>query len=288
MTQPLAMLVALALAAAPAPPTATDDAPQEAAELRTQALRAFADGERAWAQADYEAAVEHFARAQRLVPHPFTQYNLGLAQHRAGAHADAWHTFDDLIAHAETDAQRRDAIRAQARVRAELAFVQVQAPPQVRVCFDGRPLALDHREMTTPGRHELTIDGRPLPLSLQPGETRVLDVGTAPRGDAARPAARRTSLALGILAATTAAAAAGLATGGLLTDDDPTRRGLTLGAAVSGGVALGSVTGLLVVNRDRTSGRRARRGRHATATPPTCAPVSTRDDDGAGVLRSPE
>ncbi len=266
MMHPTALLVALCLATSSLtsePAAAVVAADEE--DTRERALAAFADGERAWAKEDYAAAAEYFAQAQRLIPHPFTQYNLGLAQHRAGAHEQAWHTFEDLIASATTEAQREDAMRAQARVRADLAFVQVNAPPNVRVCFDGRPLDPSHRELTTPGAHALTIGGRPLDLTLERGETRVIDAGetTAPA-----PERRRAQLGLGIAAASSAALATGLAVGGGLSEDRGLRRGLTFGAAGASALAVGAVVGLLVVRRRTTRGK----GRHEPkAAPIDCA-----------------
>lgn len=247
MTHPIALLVALCLgtSSVTSEPAAAVTATEED-DTRGRALAAFADGERAWAKEDYASAAEHFAEAQRLIPHPFTQYNLGLAQHRAGAHEDAWHTFESLIDAAPTEAQRSDAIRAQARVRAELAFVQVNAPPQARVCFDGRPLHPSDREMTSPGEHALTIDGRRLPLKLERGETRVIDATSSGPANDRR---RRAQIAWGIVAAGSAAAATGLAVGGGLADDRGLRRGLTFGAAAASALAVGAVVGLWVTRR---------------------------------------
>jgi tetratricopeptide (TPR) repeat protein len=271
MSLPSVTLVVLMLTAgsAPLPHLAEAEAEAEAeveveVDPKTRAQAEFADGERAWAREDYAAAAEHFETAQRLMPHPYTQYNLGLAQHRAGDNEAAWATFEDLIARADDTRQRDDAIRAQARVRAQLSFVEVRAPPHVRVCFDGRPLDPSHREMTRPGAHDLTVDGRPLPLTLEPGETRVLEVGPVD-SDATRR--RRATIGLGVTAATSAAAAAGLATGAVLTDDG-TSTSMTIGAAVAGGVALGSVIALLAVQprRDGTPTRR----RASASTPAPC------------------
>src|SRR5690606_5215552 len=119
--------VALALLLAP-PPTASGSAvapmqasADESASRREEAARAFAEGERAWAKGDYAGATIHFSRAQALVPHPDTLYNLGQAQRKAGDPVGAYATFTELSNTAPTKAQRREAEAARARVRAEVA-----------------------------------------------------------------------------------------------------------------------------------------------------------------------
>ena len=63
--------------------TARSDA-DEAAALRRRVVAgaAFAEGVRAFEAGDYDTAIAAFSAADDLIPHPYTRFNLGLAQVR--------------------------------------------------------------------------------------------------------------------------------------------------------------------------------------------------------------
>lgn len=272
--------VGLALPAAhvgPAPPPSGSAATDHDGDVRTDARRAFAAGERAWAHGDYADAAEWFARAQELVPHPYTLYNLGLAQRRAGDPVAAWHTFEELLRTASTDAQRREAELARARVRMEVAQIEVRAGPGRRVCLDDTPLAPGERRVVRPGAHVVEIDGRPMPVEVAGGEVRTLErVGASAGFASPRPV---TKAAWGVTVAS-AVGAAGLATGAALVDAPATRRGLAIGAGASAGIAASAAIALWVTSRRKRGERGDARSRGRATPPPSDTPAA--DDTPCG------
>jgi hypothetical protein len=257
--------LALHVGAAPTP----TDAPAEhtppvghAAE-RDEAARAFADGERAWARGDHAEAARQFARAQELVPHPDTLYNLGLAQRRAGDPVAAWHTFTTLSQTATTKRQRREAESQRAGVRRQIAAIEVRADPSQRVCVDDVPLPAGERRMVKAGDHVVSIDGMDVPLSVEGGETRTLErVG---RGSAAPHWRARDHALLGISIGT-AATATGLAIGAGVADERGVSSGLAFGAAAAAGLATVG-TAVLLATLHRPRGAAKRRASRPSVTP---------------------
>lgn len=255
-----------------------DDAPNDDPTPRLDRAEAyFGDGAAAYARGDYDEAARHFAAAHDIAPHPFTLYNLGLAQRRAGDPLAAFATFEALEREANTPDERADAQAALVELRRELAVVRVYAPVDATVCLDGATLRPATPDATTrerrllPGTHEVEAFGRARTLEVGPGEVRSLDI--APPGPgralpAPRPGRRRAGLAVLGVGIGAAAAAAGLGIGAVLDDDADRMRGLTIGATAAAGVAVTSTAiGLVLL---------ATRGRHrppggTEAATTTCA-----------------
>jgi tetratricopeptide (TPR) repeat protein len=217
-----------------------------------EAGQAFAQGVQAYKEGRYEEALERFTRAQELAPHPDTLFNLGLAQQRTEHHVDAWRSFDALLEQAQDEQEREDIAAAQAASRPHVAWVRVLAEPGGGVvCLDGEPMPTDARGqqalLTTPGSHRLDVDRQRRTLDLEGGESRTVELVTAPA--VAPPPSRRPLRALAVLSIGGAGAAAGLGLGAAFVDDSPARLGLGVGAAAAGTLALTSTVIALVVHR---------------------------------------
>lgn len=267
--------IALALLFTP-PPTASvgAGAPMQAsadasASRREEAARAFAQGERAWAKGDYAGATVHFSRAQALVPHPDTLYNLGLAQRKAGDPVGAYATFTELSNTAPTKTQRREAEAARARVRAEVAVIEVRVGPSHRVCLDDAPLPDGERAMVKAGDHVITIDGAAMPIALAGGETRTLErVGK----DDAAPRLRPTAKVLLGTSIAAALGAAGLGVGAGVSEGRGTSRGLAFGAvALASAAAVGTIAVLATARRSPRPTTRTRSATTSAAVTPAAA-----------------
>ncbi len=186
---------------------------QEPAPTRDEAAIAFAAGETAFARADYAAAAVHFARAQALVPHPFTAYNLGLAQARAGAKLEAWHTFSQL--RLETvDPERHTEIEVQlARLSPAVARLQIHATKGQVVRVDGSTVESGVELVRAPGPVRIEVDGQAARVELRGGELRHVELREVVRRSAHAPSRTQTavlasSVAFGAGTAGTALAAA--------------------------------------------------------------------------------
>jgi hypothetical protein len=223
------------------------------ADTRERAAQAFAAGERAYEAEKWEAAVEHFEEAQELAPHPFTQFNLGLAQARAGRTLDAWRTFDALARHAEAREQREEARQQQEALRRSVAMIRVSAQPGAVACLDGVALPLDETTVVLPGPHRLRVGADERALELEGGETRHVDVrGVDSRARAIRPLLG-VAIGAGVLAL-------GTGLGTLGTDDRSAELGLGITAGTAAAIAVGTTIAALVLHV---------RPRKAAA--PTCA-----------------
>ncbi len=232
-----------------ASPPPRDPAPKSR-EARIAASEAFAEGEAAFGEGRYLAAVKSFERAQRLLPHPNTQYNLALAHQAAGNLPEAWRTFGEVERGSQDRTIRADARARMSEIEKQLAVLFVVAQPEALVCLDGRSLARArpgrYEDVVVPGNHELSIDGHTIRTELYEGQTRTLflehadQIWTTQRPSRAVPALIGTS-------ATAATLAAGLGIGAAASSRSRTP-GLTTGAAVSALVAAGTGVGALVVS----------------------------------------
>jgi hypothetical protein len=227
---------------------------------RERAAEAFAAGEAAYGSEDWAAAVEHFEEAQELAPHPFTEYNLGLAQARAGRTLEAWRTFDHLARHAD-DAQHREEAREQlAELRRQVAMIRVEARGDVVACLDGGPLALGETAVVLPGTHRLRVGAGEQSLELEAGETRQVEVRSADVSPT-RSRAVRPLLAVAIGAGVVAL---GTGVGTLATEDRGAEIGLAATAGTAAAVAVATTIAALVLH--------TRRPRTRSETPaPSCA-----------------
>ncbi len=89
----VAWVLALAFALVLAMPAGVADAqPASDESARSEAAKAFADGQAADKRKDYRTAIEHYLRAYELKPHHFALYNIGLDYERLGElrEAAAW------------------------------------------------------------------------------------------------------------------------------------------------------------------------------------------------------
>lgn len=187
---------------------------QEPDPTRDEAAEAFAAGETAFASGDFPAAVVHFARAHELLPHPFTAYNLGLAQARAGLDIEAWHTFSRLRRETD-DPDRLTEIEVQlARLSPSVARVRVHASQGQVVRIDGSTVESGAVLVRPPGPIRVQVDAQTLEIDLMGGELRHVEVravdrpAPTPRPNRAQTGVLATTVALGAGTAGTAIAAA--------------------------------------------------------------------------------
>lgn len=227
------------------------------ADATKRAAEAFAAGESAYEAERWDEAVERFEEAQELAPHPFTEYNLGLARARAGRTLEAWHTFEHLAEHAEEVQHREEARSQQAQLRDEIAMIRVDARAGAVACLDGEALALGETAVVLPGAHRLQVDTHDEQLDLRGGETRHLEVRT----DAMTKPSRAIRPLLGIaIGAGALSLATGLGTLG--TNDRGADIGLAATAGTAAAIALGTTIAALVLHA---------RPRAASPSAPPCA-----------------
>ena len=227
------------------------------ADTTKRAAEAFAAGESAYEAERWDEAVERFEEAQELAPHPFTEYNLGLARARAGRTLEAWHTFEHLAEHAEEVQHREEARLQQAQLRAAIAMIRVDAPAGAVVCLDGDALAHGETAVVLPGAHRLQVDAHDEQLDLRGGETRHVEI----RSDTTPTPSRAVRPLLGIaIGAGALSLATGLGTLG--TDDRGADIGLAATAGTAAAIALGTTIAALVLHA---------RPRRAAVAKPACA-----------------
>jgi len=126
-----ALLCFLALVAATAPARADD---------REDARREFAAGQAADKQKDWQTAIEHYLRANELVPHPFAIYNIATDYERLGKLREAA-TWYARYLEASPDSPDRDKVqKLMGDLRQRPATITVRSIPDgATVIIDGRP-----------------------------------------------------------------------------------------------------------------------------------------------------
>ena len=269
-----AVLVLLLGAPPPAdgsPPPRADPArahpiPTPAFNPRAAAATAFSDGETAFAEQRWSDAVEAFERAQQLVAHPDTLYNLGIALHKAGRHVEAWDIFDQLAHGRESTEVREEARAKQREVEDDVTIVEVLDTGAAWACLDEDPLSRRNGRFTAvvlPGEHRVRVPGVDVVMQFERGDRRVLQLDP-PR------ASPPTAVVTGLLAggAGTSAVAAGFGVGAIAARrQEATRNILTVSAASTATVAAGlTIAGLVV---------RAKQTAPPTETPTTPCPTQT-------------
>jgi hypothetical protein len=205
---------------------------------RMLAGAAFDAGQSAFDRGDYPAAIEHFERAQSLVPHPDTQYNLGMALWRAQQRPRAWEFFNQLARSAKNSQVRADARKRQAELEKELALLRLMTDRYSRICLDGAELGPSEREARIPleaGPHEVLVDHRRVELELAAGELRVVHI----QAELESPAPQRPAI-MGLLGtgAASSAIAVGLGSAAATTDSSSRSKSLAIGAASAAAVGL--------------------------------------------------
>lgn len=250
----------------------------QTADPHAEAAVAFSEGEQAFARGEFGDAVIHFARAQRLAPHPHTLYNLGLAHQQAGDLPAAWATFRELETTTDSAKERDDARQRLNRIERKVAVLRVEARPRQRICLDSQPIPRHGEDIfelaARAGEYELVLDEHRVPVRLEEGETRVLALSSAEQlwGSA------RTHRAVPALAGVTVGSA-GLATvlGGsalALRDARPNASfGLAIGATASAALATATgVAALLLHRRTKHANQVAPRGPGAASNDDGCPP----------------
>ncbi len=145
----------------PTEPPAAHSTPYSTERLAA-ADAAFRAGTLAFRQGDYPAAVEAFRRANGLVPHPDTLYNLGRALEAAGERREALTVYATYLDGSPTAADapevlarlralREAAVEVLVRTDPEGASVRVDGGPQ-ETCRTPCPLSL------SPGEHTLVLE----------------------------------------------------------------------------------------------------------------------------------
>lgn len=233
---------------------------------RVLAAEAFESGRAAFDAGRYPEAIEHFERAQSFVPHPDTQYNLGVALLRDQQAVRAWLLFEELAREAKDSQIREDARQQLQAAERDIALLRVMAPSDAEVCIDGE-LIDDaprlRRVPLEPGPHVVVVHHRSTALELAAGELRVVHIDAdPPHAQPHRPAV------LGLLGAGAAgsAAALGLSIGAARASSESKRQGFAVGAASAAAVGLiGSAAALALHMRKRPAAAPG-----STTTPGPC------------------
>lgn len=156
------------------------------AQSEDAASQAFAEGERAFADADYPLALERFETAFRLAPHDAVRFNVAVCLERLGRFRDAWLQYRAAAESATLgQAERDDATRGAERLYERLGVLHVAAPAGAEIRVDDDPRCTAPCDMEVdPGAHELAAvlggtvvrserveveRGARVELSLEPG-----------------------------------------------------------------------------------------------------------------------
>ena len=186
VTLPVRIVVCLAVSIGTLPVWAAVPSPRvwrmaQPDVTRDEAAEAFSAGEAAFSGGDFPRAVQEFARAQELLPHPYTAYNLGLAQARAGLDLEAWHTFSRLRRETD-DPERLTEIEVQlARLSPSVARLQVHATEGQVVRVDGVTVASGVVLVRPPGPLRIEVDAQVVELELLGGELRHVELRAVDR-----------------------------------------------------------------------------------------------------------
>lgn len=127
---------------------------------RAQAKEAFETGREAFAEDDYEAALQHFGRAFELRPHDAIRFNIGICLERLGRFREAMQQYERAADSEELDGEARERARKLAeRVRGRLGTLRVEGSPAgALVVVDGEELCrLPCAVSVDPGDHDLVL-----------------------------------------------------------------------------------------------------------------------------------
>ena len=126
----LGMMTAALLLASSSPARADDKAAREA-EAR------FTEGLARVKSKDYEAARLSFAQAYAVLHRPLILWNLALSEEKTGHPLDALSHFRQVAREAASDADRTSAQKHVDTLLAQVARVDIQAPPGAALSLDG-------------------------------------------------------------------------------------------------------------------------------------------------------
>lgn len=130
------------------------------ADDRDDARREFALGQAAEQRGDWPAAIEHYLRANDLVPHSFAVYNIALAYQRLGKLREAATWFDRYLAATTDPTERAKVERMLVELRGRPARVNVRSiPAAARVSIDGAPVGVTPYIGTlAAGAHRIAVE----------------------------------------------------------------------------------------------------------------------------------
>ena len=131
-----------------------------AADDREDARTEFAAGQQADKDKDYAGAIEHYLRANELVPHPFAVYNIAADYERLGQYREAARWYQQFVAKAPPGPERDKVTRLLPELEHHAASLSVRSIPDgARVTIDNRPAGTTPVNVTLPGgAHHVIID----------------------------------------------------------------------------------------------------------------------------------
>src|SRR5260221_9395347 len=130
------------------------------ADDREDARKEFAAGQAADKQKDWQTALEHYLRANDLVPHPFAIYNIAVDYERLGRLREAATWYQRYLEAAPESADRDKVVKTLAELKTRPASLSVRTLP------DGARVTIDNQHAgTTPfsanlrgGTHHVAVD----------------------------------------------------------------------------------------------------------------------------------
>lgn len=128
------ILVCLLLVALLGTARADDD------QIREDARKEFAAGQAADRKRDWKKAIEHYRRANDLVPHPFALYNIAIDYKRLGQRREAARWFERYLDSAPSVANRDKVERMLLELQQHPAKVAIRSnPPGAAIRINGLP-----------------------------------------------------------------------------------------------------------------------------------------------------
>lgn len=130
------------------------------ADDREDARTEFAAGQQADKDRDYAGAIEHYLRANELVPHPFAVYNIAADYERLQQFREAARWYQQFITTAPSGPERDKVMRLLPDLQKKPSSLSVRTMPAgVRVTIDGRSAGTSPVSVTLPGgAHHVTIE----------------------------------------------------------------------------------------------------------------------------------
>ncbi|MEO6777186.1 MAG: PEGA domain-containing protein [Kofleriaceae bacterium] len=148
----IVVLTVLGVVAASARVASADD--------REVARTEFAAGQQADKDKDYAGAIEHYLRANELVPHPFAVYNIAADYERLGQLREAARWYQQFITTAPSGPERDKVMRLVPELQQRPSSLSVRSiPAGARVVIDGRAAGPTPVQVTLPGgAHHVSIE----------------------------------------------------------------------------------------------------------------------------------
>lgn len=130
------------------------------ADDRADARAEFAAGQAADRARDYQAAIDHYLRANDLVPHPYAMFNIAHDYERLGRRREAAAWYRRYLDAAPDSTDRRTVERKLAALAATPGALTVRTPRDgARVAIDGRWVGrTPYTAVVAAGRHRVTVD----------------------------------------------------------------------------------------------------------------------------------